>query len=148
MSILLVALTLIMFFQVVMRYGLNNSLTWAEEACRYLFIWFSCFSLAYCVSQGNHLRIDMLVTVVNRPVKIILESLSIVLQSFFAIMLIIGGPELIIRAAVNGQTSTAMRLPMQYVYVSLFVGAVFMMLRIIETTVKKILALVKRGEDS
>lgn len=148
MSILLVILTLIMFFQVVMRYGLNNSLTWAEEACRYLFIWFSCFSLAYCVSQGNHLRIDMIYNIVSRPIQIFLETLSIALQSFFSIMLIIGGPELFLRAAANSQTSIAMRMPMQYVYVSLFVGSILMLLRIVETTIKKIAVLVKRGDEA
>lgn len=148
MSVLLVVLTLIMFIQVIMRYGLNNSLTWAEEACRYLFVWFSCFSLAYCVSQNNHLRIDMLENAVPRPVRIVLETLSTVLQAFFAIMLIIGGPGLFLRAAANGQTSTSMHMPMQYVYVSLFVGSILMMLRIIEVTIKKLLAAAKRGEEA
>jgi TRAP-type C4-dicarboxylate transport system permease small subunit len=148
MSVLLVVLTLIMFVQVIMRYGFNSSLTWAEEACRYLFVWFSCFSLGYCVSHNNHLRIDMVENAVPGPVRKFLQLLSTVLQAFFAIALIIGGPELCIRAATNGQTSTSMRMPMQYVYVSLFVGSILMALRILERTVKTILLAKKeRGEE-
>ena len=147
MSILLVVLTLIMFVAVIMRYGFNNSLTWAEEACRYLFVWFSCFSLAYCVSQGNHLRIDMVENAVPPPVKVVLNIVSIIFQGFFAIMLIIGGPELFLRAAANSQTSIAMRLPMQYVYVSLFIGAILMLIRIVEVTIKRIVTFVRREKE-
>ena len=35
----LVAMTAIIFWQVVARYLFNSSLIWAEELCRYLLLW-------------------------------------------------------------------------------------------------------------
>lgn len=146
MAVLLVVMTGIMFLQVIMRYVLNNSLSWAEEACRYLFVWFTCFSLGYCVAYKNHLRIDILDNIVPRMTKNTLAVISTVLQAFFAVMLIVGGPELIMRATRNGQTSISMHMPMQYLYVSLLVGAILMVIRIIETTVKSLIEMKKGGD--
>lgn len=43
----------IMMAQVVMRYGFNNSLIWAEEICRYLLIWLSMLALLFAYERGE-----------------------------------------------------------------------------------------------
>lgn len=43
----------IMMTQVVMRYGFNNSLIWAEEICRYLLIWMSMLALLFAYERGE-----------------------------------------------------------------------------------------------
>ncbi|MEM9473162.1 MAG: TRAP transporter small permease [Pseudomonadota bacterium] len=43
----------IMMAQVVMRYGFNNSLIWAEEICRYLLIWMSMLALMFAYERGE-----------------------------------------------------------------------------------------------
>jgi len=43
----------IMMAQVVMRYGFNNSLIWAEEICRYLLIWMSMLALLFAYERGE-----------------------------------------------------------------------------------------------
>lgn len=43
----------IMMLQVVFRYGLNSSLIWAEEICRYLLIWASFFACGIAYARGE-----------------------------------------------------------------------------------------------
>lgn len=56
MIIFLILLTCIMMLQVVMRYFFHNPLSWAEEACRYSFV-YSVMLATVCIfgHVGNSL---------------------------------------------------------------------------------------------
>lgn len=47
------ALMALMTVQVVMRYGFNASLLWAEEVCRYMLIWLSFLGVALAFERGE-----------------------------------------------------------------------------------------------
>ena len=53
--------TLLMFANVVMRYGFDSGLPWALEATQYLFAWVVLIGAANGVHSGTHLGIDILV---------------------------------------------------------------------------------------
>jgi C4-dicarboxylate transporter DctQ subunit len=57
----LAAATLLMFANVVLRYGFESGLPWALEATEYLFAWVVLIGTAHGVRAGNHLGIDILV---------------------------------------------------------------------------------------
>lgn len=52
-------LLVIMGAQIVMRYGFNLSLIWAEEMCRYLLIWLSFLALAAAHERGEVASVDV-----------------------------------------------------------------------------------------
>ena len=45
----MIAMVVIIFLQVVMRYVFNNSLTWSEEIARYIFLWQIWIGVSYAV---------------------------------------------------------------------------------------------------
>ena len=59
--------TLLMFANVVMRYGFDSGLPWALEATQYLFAWVVLVGAANGVHSGTHLGIDILVRRLPKP---------------------------------------------------------------------------------
>lgn len=59
-SAIMAVLTLVMFWQVLTRYCLSIPATWAEELCRFLFIWASYIGSAYAVFSCEHIEIDLI----------------------------------------------------------------------------------------
>ncbi|MCT8973963.1 TRAP transporter small permease [Microbaculum marinisediminis] len=51
----------VMCVQVFFRYGLNNSLIWAEEVCRYLLIWVSFLACGVAYQRGEIAAMRILV---------------------------------------------------------------------------------------
>ncbi len=47
------ALLVLMTAQIVMRYGFNSSLLWAEEMCRYMLIWLAFLGVAMSYERGE-----------------------------------------------------------------------------------------------
>lgn len=46
--------------QVVLRYGLNSSLDWAEETSRLLFVWSVFLAIPLGVGRGSHVGVELL----------------------------------------------------------------------------------------
>ena len=53
LSMMLTALTALVILQVIMRYFVNNPLTWSEELCRMLLVWSGFFSIGFCARKGT-----------------------------------------------------------------------------------------------
>ena len=62
------AIVLILGVQIVLRMVLKAPTMWAEEVCRYLFIWLLFLGGAVAFSRGGHLIVD--VSFINLPKKI------------------------------------------------------------------------------
>ena len=54
--ILLAIISCVMMIQIIMRYVFNSSLTWAEELCRYSFIWIAFLELDTPLKGDNENR--------------------------------------------------------------------------------------------
>jgi len=60
-AVLLAAMTLVTFMQVVARYVFNYSFTWALELNTVLFAWLIFVGMSYGVRVGAHIGVDILV---------------------------------------------------------------------------------------
>lgn len=60
-ALLLLAMTLVTFSQVVARYVFNTGAVWALELTIFLFAWLVLFGASYCVKKGVHIGIDAFV---------------------------------------------------------------------------------------
>ncbi len=60
-SLILAAMTLTAFVQVVLRYGFNSGMQGALEFTRILFAWLILFGMSYAVRINAHLGIDSLI---------------------------------------------------------------------------------------
>jgi len=60
-ALLLAAMTIITFVNVVLRYGYNTGLIWGLEMVSFLFAWLVLFGASYAVKTTSHLGVDAII---------------------------------------------------------------------------------------
>jgi C4-dicarboxylate transporter DctQ subunit len=84
------------FVNVVLRYSLNYSITWAGELTNYLFIWGALFGAAYGFKKGIHISVTVLIaqlpSSLGKALLILAHSISfiyLIAMSYFGYQLIL-----------------------------------------------------------
>lgn len=147
LGILMVVMVIVIFTQVVLRYGFQSATNWADEVARYCMIWMIFLACPVGYRRHSHIRIDVVVRYLPERVQQILELLMYILQIVFLGVLF--RSSLIYIASIEGQMSLALRLNMQYIQMATTIGSVLMIVFILERMWVDILhPLCKRKEDS
>jgi TRAP-type C4-dicarboxylate transport system permease small subunit len=81
----------IMMVQVVMRYGFNHSLIWAEELCRYLLVAMSMLGLAFAYERGEVAAVRMALHALPRRIAFVLAIAGNLLSAGLCLMLVYYG---------------------------------------------------------
>ncbi len=81
----------IMMAQVVMRYGFNNSLIWAEEFCRYLLIWMSMLALLFAYERGEIASVRIALYALPRRAGYVVAIIGNMLAAGLCFMLVYYG---------------------------------------------------------
>ncbi len=93
----LVAMTIIIGWQVIGRFVLGSSPSWSEQAAQVLMIWFAFLAAAAGVREGFHIRIVALEEAASPRIRRLMQlSASLVVAGCGLAMLILGG-ELVMR---------------------------------------------------
>lgn len=122
---LLAGLVVVLAWQVISRYALNQPSSMTEEILRYGVIWMSMLGAAYATGKGSHLSVDMLRDRLGAAGKLRLDALIALAFIIFAgAVLIYGGMRGVSIAA--RQTSAVMQIPMSWIYLSLPVSGALM----------------------
>ena len=127
----------LIMLQIIMR-ACNHGLAWSEELARFLFIWQVWIGIAYATSRWNHLRITFLRDLTHGRVKDVWELFVIVWWFIFGAFLVCKGFEFTLMTAARGQRSTALRIPMAYVYAGIPVGCTLMNIHLLEVFIEKL----------
>ncbi len=90
LALLLSAMTIITFSQVVARYLFNSGAVWALELTTFLFAWLVLFGASYCVKKGVHIGIDAFVMLFPEKIRRLLTLLAISCCILFAGLLFKG----------------------------------------------------------
>lgn len=138
--LLLVFTMTLLLIQTILRFGFNIALPWAEELCRYMCIWMSFLGGGIGIRKGIHVGFDLVKNRLPKKAKKWAIILANIITLFIALQLILGGWKLSIQAL--NQTSSSLGISMAWVYSSLIVGGVLIVLYSIEGI------LIKRGEVS
>ncbi|MCI9242695.1 MAG: TRAP transporter small permease, partial [Lawsonibacter sp.] len=118
MVVLLGAISLVIFAQVIARL-FNKGFPWAEEFCRYCFVYSGLLSAGYCVRKGVGIRVDALYGFFPKGLKLAIDYAGKILLTAIYAYLAWGSIGLI---ANTTNLSTAIQLPMKYVYMSIPLG--------------------------
>lgn len=126
----------LIFFQVIMRYIFQNSLSWSEELARYIFIWQLWLGISYAAKNQSHIRITMIQNILNDKQKKILETFALVVWFAFGCFVAAQGTQIALQIKAFGQTSAALGLPMEYAYIAVPVGATLMNIRLVQNLLR------------
>lgn len=118
---MMIAIAVLTFYQVIMRYGFNKSSSWSEEAIRFTFIWCSFLGVAMGVREKSHIGISIIVDLLNPKMKKIAEVVGHIAIMVFSSYLIFYGWNVVL--ATSAQRSPALGVPMSWIYLSVPVMA-------------------------
>ncbi len=132
LCILLTLLVCVSGLQVVARYLFNNSLTWSEELCRYLYVWTGFITIGFVIKRGTIIKIDTLVMFLPGKVKKLLDVVTSLISLLVVSILFQNAVLIVQKAMASGQTSAAMKLPMWLVYLGPALGLLLAIIRLLE----------------
>jgi len=124
--LLLAAMTLVVALSVFYRYVLVKPIYWAEEFSRYAMIYFAMFGATVALRDNSHVGVSVIIDLF--PAKIrrgILQFGRIFIIIFLAAVFVFS---IVHSFTLQGQTSSALQLPMSIPYASITVGAFLMLL--------------------
>ena len=134
----MLAMVVITFTQVVARYVFSNSLSWSEEAGRYIFVWMTFLGAVMAVRNRQHVYLDMFVKILPNILQKICALVSYLSMMIFTAVLIYGGFKFVARG--SQQISSAMEIPMHYVYLVLPVGGILIFAYLLRNFYEDVLA--------
>lgn len=126
-AVLFSAIIIIGAANVFCRYVLNDSITWAEEAMRFICIWLVFIGSSLTIRIDGHVSIDVLQSFLkNTRVKCVLYVITRIIAASFLVVLLPASVELVQK--MGNSYSSAVGVPYSIVYLSFPIGAVSMLL--------------------
>ncbi|WP_273122408.1 TRAP transporter small permease [Bacillus weihaiensis] len=127
---LMIVMVLIACWQVFTRFVLNSPSTVSEEFLRYALIWLTMLGSAYAYGKKKHLAVVFVARKIPEKYQIVVKLLvEAVVLVFIVVILLFGGTQAYQNAV--GQVSSALGMPMQYLYLSLIVSGVLFLFYLI-----------------
>ncbi|MCP4386629.1 MAG: TRAP transporter small permease [Hyphomicrobiales bacterium] len=127
----MVAMTAVVFAQVVARYIVQAPLSWSEELARFLLMWLSMLSAAYAFKTKSHFALRILVDRFPRKLR---HTVSILVHAagifFFAVLLYFS---IVFVAGVGGHIAPALQIPMEIPYASIVVGSAVVLIELLRS---------------
>lgn len=137
------AMVVITGAQIVCRL-IFTSLSWSEEATRYLLIWSTLLGAGCVYKHSGHISITILHDMVMPRMKNILLILVHVLCIITFVLITWNGIRYFGRQ--GNQLSAAMRLPMRYVYTCIPIGCAIMAIHALDAVLTNLLQLFGKEE--
>ena len=109
-----------LFLQVCFRYLMNSPLIWSEEFARYLLVWITFFGINYGLRREKHIKLDFFYSMFpekTKRVTDILANIIILVSLIYFYQSAIKFTQAQFRIA-----SSAMQVPMGFVYISIPIG--------------------------
>lgn len=130
------AVSLIIFGQVVSRYGFNYTPYWSEELSRFLVVWSIFIGVAIGVRSNQHIGVDAVIRLLPHRLKIASEVLLNLIGVVVLSILAVNSIQFIQHTIEFEQLSPAMRLPMYIPYIAMPVGIFLSIVHFIHNIVK------------
>ena len=127
--IILAAMAVVVFLQVIFRYVLNFPLLWTEEFARYCLVWASLLGSAVAVKRGRHIAVTLFLERFPPALHRVLQITALVAVAVILTVILWGGIQLV--AITRAQISPALRVSMSVPYLAVPVGAALMLLHTI-----------------
>ncbi|MVW69928.1 TRAP transporter small permease [Bordetella sp. 15P40C-2] len=122
-TIMALAATFIMILEGFSRYALDVSYFWAEESVRFLMVWAFFLTLGIAGFRNYHIRTELLVQRLPRPVQRVVWLVSCVAGMLFAFILAYSSIPQVHRFYTMGMVSeSSLELPMWLLFLAMPVG--------------------------
>ena len=142
-ALLMAAMTVVAFAQVVARYAFNYSFVWALELNGVLFAWLIFLGMSYGVRVGAHIGIDALVRTLGTRTARALGMVAAGLGIVYALIVAVGGWQYVRKMYDVGIEMQDLPLPQWLPRTILPLGFALLALRFVQAVVQ-----LARGEKT
>ena len=129
MILLLIIFSCVMMYSVVLWYIFNSAPSWAEEFCRYCYIWSVALSLSFCVQRDSAMKMSVIMDLFPMKIRNAVSIIAYALQLAMFGMLAYASWEVLQQVIQTGTKSTTMGIPMSFMYFSYLLGTVLAVVR-------------------
>jgi C4-dicarboxylate transporter DctQ subunit len=130
-SLLLVAMTLLVFYEVILRFGFGTGISWGQEATLHLSAWFVLFGVSYGIKVGAHIGVDAFVRLFPPLGQRILTGIAVLLALVYCGLFIYGAWVYLEKMHMIGIDLEDIPIQTWLAHSILLVGLVFLSLRLL-----------------
>jgi len=123
-------LVVVVFAGVLLRYVFRLPLIWGEELALFMFIWLALLSASVAVRSRSHFRMAELVALLPPPGRKAFDVVTLLVMGGLTVVLAWQGFTLAYGGL--GEQAPALRVPMVWVYSAFPVGAMSMLVFLLE----------------
>ena len=123
----ILAMGLILTYEVVCRYFFNAPTIWVQETSIYLYMWTMLAAASYTLQTGKHVNVDILIERVPPRPRMMLEVLTSAVGAVFSAIVSVQAYEMIAATLRFGKVSaTPLRVPLWIPQSALLMGFVLL----------------------
>ena len=138
--VLLSLMTILVTYQVIVRYFFDRPNAYTEVLSKYMFVWLIMFGSAYVFGLREHMNIAVVRDKMPTKLRIVIEMISELIIVLFAVgVLIYGG----FKQTVDqmGQLDAALQIPIGFIYAAVPISSCFIIFYFIYNEIKLYLEL-------
>ena len=135
-----------LFFNVILRYGFNYSLTWSEELVREVIIYTTLIGCSAAVKNRSMIKIDASVQLLPK-LKVPLTFFSNAVTLIFAVMVLVLGWQIAALQVQTNQKTIILQIPLVYIFSILPLMGGLMVVRTLQVFYEDIVALRASGQS-
>ncbi len=128
--LLLVMTTLLVFVDVIMRFGFNTGFMWTQELTLHMSAWFVLFGASYGIKAGSHIGVDAFVKLFPRNARRLLTAIGCLLGLAYCGLVLYGSWIYLAKVKKIGIELEDLPIPAWLAHGMLIVGFTFLTLRI------------------
>ncbi len=132
LSLLLVAMTLLVFAEVVARFGFNAGIHWAQELTLIISAWFVLYGASYGVKVGCHIGVDVFVKMLPHKLHRAVTILAVLLCLLYCGLFLYGSWVYLSKLHMIGIELEDMSIPVWMTTSILFIGFVLLSYRFLQ----------------
>lgn len=130
-SLLLITTTLLVFLDVVMRFGFNTGFMWTQELTLHMSAWFVLFGTSYGIKVGSHIGVDAFVKVFPRGMRRVITFVACTLSLCYCGLILYGSWIYLSKMKKIGIELEDLPIPTWLAHGMLLVGFGFISIRIL-----------------
>lgn len=130
-SLLLASMTLLVFVEVVMRFGFNEGFMWGQELTLNLSAWMVLFGVSYGIKVGSHIGVDALVKILPPTLRRVISGIAVIACLVYTGLFIKGAWVYLAKMHLIGIELNDMPIPKWIAHSILLIGMVLIAIRLL-----------------
>ena len=136
-AVMLFFVVALAFANVIIMYLTQGSLAFTEELIINLFVWITVFGGAIAFKRKAHLAVTALTNLFPPKLQKAAVFFSALCSTALFVLLLFHGYKLVVQEYVNKMTTYSMALPMWWFGLALPVGAVLLIISVVQATLEE-----------